>query len=67
MARLTLDAPSGPSRINVESAREWLEALREADADPDIRVILYNADGAIWITGWYSPAFRNRRMNDLEA
>lgn len=59
IATITLDAPSGPSRINVESAREWLEALREADADPDIRVILHKADGPVWNAGGDLPAFRN--------
>lgn len=59
LATITLGAPTGPSRINVESAREWLAALREADADPDVRVILVKADGPVWNAGGDLPAFRD--------
>ena len=59
IATITLGAPSGPSRINVESARQWLEALREADADPDVRVIVNRAEGPVWSAGGDLPAFRD--------
>ena len=58
VATITLTAPKGPSRINVDSAREWLEALREADADPDVRVIVIRADGPVWSAGGDLQAFR---------
>ncbi|MDQ2700736.1 MAG: enoyl-CoA hydratase-related protein [Actinomycetota bacterium] len=58
IATITLHAPDGPSRINVESAREWLEALREAERDPEVRVIVNRADGTVWNAGGDLPAFR---------
>ncbi|HTU15160.1 MAG TPA: enoyl-CoA hydratase/isomerase family protein [Solirubrobacterales bacterium] len=58
IATITLGAPKGPSRINVESAREWLDVLREADADPEIRVILHRAEGPVWSAGGDLAAFR---------
>jgi len=60
IATITLGAPKGPSRINVDSAREWLDALRQADSDPEIRVILVRAEGPVWSVGGDLPAFRER-------
>ncbi|MDQ5893791.1 MAG: 2-(1,2-epoxy,2-dihydrophenyl)acetyl-CoA isomerase [Actinomycetota bacterium] len=59
VATITLQAPTGPSRINVDSAREWLAALREADADPEVRVIVNRAEGPVWSAGGDLPAFRD--------
>lgn len=60
VATITLGAPSGPSRINVESAREWLDALREAEQDPGVSVILIKAEGPVWNAGGDLPEFRDR-------
>jgi len=60
VATITLKAPTGPSRINVESARQWLEALREADSAPDVRVIVNRAKGPVWSAGGDLPAFHKR-------
>lgn len=59
VATITLGAPKGPSRINVESARQWLKCLQDADADPEIRVIVVKAGGPVWSAGGDLPEFRN--------
>ena len=58
VATITLAAPSGPSRINVRSAREWYEAVRAADADETVRAIVVRADGPVWSAGGDLAEFR---------
>ncbi len=60
VATITLTAPKGPSRINVESAREWLEVMKEAEKDESVSVILIKADGPVWSAGGDLPEFRSR-------
>jgi 2-(1,2-epoxy-1,2-dihydrophenyl)acetyl-CoA isomerase len=60
VATITLGAPSGPSRINVESAKEWLDALNELERDAAVAVIVIKADGPVWNAGGDLPEFRER-------
>ncbi len=58
VAKVTLRAPTGPSRINVDSAREWLDVLREAERNPDVSVIVVGAEGPVWSAGGDLAEFR---------
>ncbi len=60
VATITLTAPKGPSRINVESAREWLGILDEVESDDSVSVIVTRADGSVWNAGGDLPEFRSR-------
>lgn len=60
IATITLAAPKGPNRINVESAREWLGVLEEAESDDSVSVIAVRADGPAWNVGGDLPEFRSR-------
>ena len=60
IATITLTAPKGPSRINVESAREWLADLEKIESDKSVSVILIKADGPAWSVGGDLPEFRSR-------
>jgi 2-(1,2-epoxy-1,2-dihydrophenyl)acetyl-CoA isomerase len=57
VATVTLTAPSGPSRINADSARAWCGRVREAVADPSVRVIVVGAEGPVWSAGGDLAAF----------
>jgi 2-(1,2-epoxy-1,2-dihydrophenyl)acetyl-CoA isomerase len=57
VATITLTAPRGPSRINVDSARAWHAAVATAGADPDVRAIVIAADGPVWSAGGDLAAF----------
>lgn len=60
VATITLSAPSGPSRINVESARQWFKSLEEAEADDRVSVILIRAAGPVWSAGGDLPEFQSK-------
>ncbi len=60
VATITLRAPSGPSRINVGSAREWFEALEEVEARDEVSVVVTRAEGPVWNAGGDLAEFRNR-------
>lgn len=60
VATITLGAPKGPSRINVESAREWSGVLDQIEADDSVSVIVIKADGPVWSVGGDLPEFRTR-------
>lgn len=63
VATIVLRAPKGPSRINVESAREWLSSLREAERRDDVSIIVVRADGPVWNAGGDLAEFRDRAGN----
>jgi len=51
IATVTLAAPHGINRINVDSARDWLSAVDCADTDPATRLIVIRAEGQVWNVG----------------
>lgn len=60
VATITLGAPKGPSRINVESAREWSGVLDQIEADESVAVAVFKADGPVWSAGGDLPEFSSR-------
>ncbi len=48
---LTLDRPAKLNAINRQLDLDWLHALQEAEADPDVRVILQHGAGRIFSAG----------------
>ncbi len=59
IATISLRPPSGPSRINVESAREWFEVLERAETE-DVSVVVVRADGPVWNAGGDLREFQAR-------
>jgi len=60
VATVVLGAASGPSRINVESAREWLEALERIEDDDSVKVVVTRAEGPVWSAGGDLAEFEAR-------
>jgi enoyl-CoA hydratase len=48
---LTLNRPEKLNAIHKELDRDWLHALQEAEADPDVRVVLQRANGRAFSAG----------------
>jgi len=60
LATIVLGAPKGPSRINVESAREWLEALQRIEDNDEVSVVVIRGSGSVWNAGGDLPEFAER-------
>lgn len=60
VATIVLGAPTGPSRINVESAREWLEVMQRVESDESVSVVAIRADGPVWSAGGDLAEFKSR-------
>ena len=48
---ITLNRPEANNTFNIEMARELNEALREFDGDPEVNVVVINANGRNFCTG----------------
>jgi 2-(1,2-epoxy-1,2-dihydrophenyl)acetyl-CoA isomerase len=60
VATIRLTNPAGRNAVDAQMAAELLEAVRLADADPGVRVILTVAEGKAWCAGGDVVAFQQQ-------
>ncbi|MEJ2093162.1 MAG: enoyl-CoA hydratase/isomerase family protein, partial [Syntrophobacterales bacterium] len=61
---ITLNRPQAMNTFNVPFARELNDALREMEADPEVRVVVIDANGKHFSTGISLDEFKGKTCKD---
>lgn len=65
IATITLDRPHHKNAFTLEMVDAWAEALRRAEADPDVRVVIVTGAGNTFCSGVDLDAFAERERTPL--
>jgi len=67
VAHITFNRPDAANGINLELARDFSDAIRRSDEDPEIRAVLLSGNGKLFCAGGDLKAFAAQPPNDLPA
>ncbi|MEU0934255.1 MULTISPECIES: enoyl-CoA hydratase-related protein [unclassified Embleya] len=65
IATITLDRPHHKNAFTLEMVDAWAEALRRAEADPEVRVVVVTGAGGTFCSGVDLDAFAERERTPL--
>ena len=67
VAHITFNRPDAANGINLELARDFSDAIRRSQEDPEIRALLLSGNGKLFCAGGDLKAFAAQEPSDLPA